>query len=107
MTVNYFTETEIEALVASLRPQRCPWELVVLDNGSTETGKRRLTQLAATAANIRHHDCGQNLGYFGAAHRYISGVSADSLPEWLVLTNPDVVFDEDFLERLHEVDADV
>src|SRR6476646_10674246 len=107
VNVNYHTEADREGLIASLVRQSVPWKLVILDNGSSPAGELRLARAVADNPAVRRRDCGGNLGYYGAAHSFVSGLrcesGADCLPEWLIVTNPDVILADDFIERLTEV----
>jgi GT2 family glycosyltransferase len=111
ITVNYHTETEVETLIGSLVWQAVPWELVILDNGSTRAGRLILDRATAANPAVRYRDCGSNLGYFGAADFFVRCLTRNlpnrGMPDWLILTNPDVAWADDFLERLVAVDADV
>lgn len=106
VTVNYHTEAHIERLVESLREQTRPWRLAILDNGSEPVARDRLRRLAEDPA-IEYRPTGSNLGYFGAVFEYVSVLRGGALPEWLVISNPDIVLEPDFVSVLVDVDADV
>ncbi len=111
VTVNYHTEKEIEALIASLTRQSLAWELQILDNGSTPAGQECLEHAVAAHPAVSRHDSGANLGYFGAVNAFLRYAKArpgtDGPPEWLIVTNPDVVLADDFLVELTRTSAEV
>jgi GT2 family glycosyltransferase len=107
VTVNYHTETDVQALVRSLERQSAPWRLVVADNGSDAEGASLIADLAGRHDNVRIWGTGRNLGYFGAAAAVIRDIGEQRLPDWVVVSNPDITLAEDFVERLTRVDADV
>ncbi|HEY5882131.1 MAG TPA: glycosyltransferase family 2 protein [Nakamurella sp.] len=68
--------------------------VVLADNGSTDG----TVEVAAERAGVRLVRTGGNLGYGGAAN---VGVRAlDSAVDWVVITNPDIVFAPQAIDRL-------
>lgn len=84
--VHYQTPELAALAVAALRRELASGsldgELILVDNGSDEEGKRRLAALP-----VRYVDAGENLGYAGGVNLGVAQTSA----EWLLVMNPDVL----------------
>lgn len=86
----------LEAVAADCAASGLTWEAVVVDNGSTETG--RTVWAEALAAGARRLDPGRNLGYAGG----INHGAAATTGRWIVSMNPDVRVRPGCLGRLVE-----
>ncbi len=84
--VHYRTPDLAAAAVAALRREMAAdtleGELILVDNGSDDAGKRRLAALP-----VRYLDAGENLGYAAGVNLGVSQTRA----EWLLVMNPDVL----------------
>lgn len=95
--VNFRKPTETEHFVASAREQTlaAPMEVIVVDN-SPEPAVFNGSPLVRTFVS------GKNLGYFGGAAAALGEyLSEHPLPDWVIVSNPDVFFpNRDVLQRL-------
>jgi hypothetical protein len=84
--VHYRTPALAAEAVAALRRELAAdsldAELILVDNGNDDAGKRRLAALP-----VRYVDAGENLGYAGGVNLGVAQTSA----EWLMVMNPDVL----------------
>lgn len=107
IVVNYHCESHVVGLHRSLTAQDSDrWRLVVVDNGSDEQGAALLADVGGQPG-VEVLDPGGNLGYLGAVQHAV-----DVLPDtcraadWLVVSNPDIRFDDPgFLRGLESWDA--
>lgn len=97
--VSYHGSPDLPALLASLRAGGGDWRLVVVDNADDDREREAVRAAAAGDARVRVVDAGGNLGYLGGARRGLREVDPDAT-RWLVVTNTDVRFAPDFVERL-------
>jgi len=109
ITVHYKASDGISALLASLqRLERfSSVDVIVVDNASGETELAALRDVLSRYPNVRLIESGANLGYFGAARfafdRYLE---AHSLPDWVIVSNHDVVIQDDtFFVKLFSCNA--
>lgn len=93
VVVTYFSGGSLEAFLDSLEHAAAgPVEVVVSDNGSADGAP----QAAAGRPGVTLLENGANLGYGRAANAGARGAAA----EWLVVANPDVVWDPGSLDVL-------
>ena len=102
--VNFHCEEDIRRFVAETLDQRGSDRLrvVVVDNGSDEAIDPPLASLADQDFRVSVLSPGANLGYYGGAawglQKYMETMT---LPEWIVVSNPDIQFSGgDFFECL-------
>ena len=81
---------------------------LIVDNDSNDDSLSSLRCASAGFANVELLASPQNEGYFGAARRALRCyLEAHSLPDWVVVCNNDIVFDDPtFLSQLLERDPD-
>ena len=97
--VNYRKPVETQFFVSSAREQtlNAPMEVIVVDNSPQPTviEENPLVKVFAT---------GKNMGYFGGAAAALADYLKDHLlPEWVIVSNPDVFFPtRDVLQRLFD-----
>ena len=72
----------VAALERELETNAIDGDMVLVDNGSDEAGKRQLAALP-----VRYLDAGQNLGYAAGVNLGVAQTTA----EWLLVMNPDVL----------------
>lgn len=76
----------------------------ILDNSESQEDKDRLGQLT-TSRNLSVVTPPRNLGFYGGANFGLAAyLGSAPLPDWVVVSNPDIAFpDDDFLTNLLEV----
>jgi N-acetylglucosaminyl-diphospho-decaprenol L-rhamnosyltransferase len=93
VVVTYSPGAALEAFLASLPAATgSPVEVVLADNGSDDGAPQR----AAATHDVDVVPTGRNLGYGAAANLGAAGATG----EWLVVANPDVVWDAGALDEL-------
>ena len=93
VTVTYCPGRTLESFLDTLdKATRQPYEVVLADNGSTDGAPER----AAGRPGVRLVATGGNLGYGRAAN---AGVAQTAAP-FVLVANPDVVFEPDALDTL-------
>ncbi len=102
--VNFHCEDDIRRFVAETLDQRGSDRLriVVVDNGSDEATDPPLIAIGEHDFRVSILSTGANLGYYGGAawglQKYLETMS---IPEWIVVSNPDIQFlAGDFFDRL-------
>jgi GT2 family glycosyltransferase len=80
------------------------FHVIVVENGSGDGSVQQLRPLVAGCTNVELLESPQNRGYFGAAQWALAAhLAHHSLPDWVIVCNNDVVFDDpQFLRRLFE-----
>jgi N-acetylglucosaminyl-diphospho-decaprenol L-rhamnosyltransferase len=94
--VSYRSGPQIEALLASTGGTVAHLTITVANNA---TGDDLTTYLAAHPS-VRVREMGSNLGYGSAINRVVTE-SAD--PEWVLIVNPDVIFEPGSIDELLRV----
>ncbi|MGD9991161.1 glycosyltransferase family 2 protein, partial [Pseudonocardia sp.] len=105
--VNYHSERHCSELYDTLLTQNDPaWELVIVDNGSGDD--RALLDELAARERVRVVRPDNNLGYFNGAQFGVDDLRVGpAAPEWIVVCNPDIRFDDaGFVAHLRRRDAD-
>jgi GT2 family glycosyltransferase len=101
--VNYRKPTETRHFVTSALEQTLNSSLhvVVVDN-SPSAGEAGVRESALSDPRVKAIATGENLGYFGgAAVALADHLKSHPLPDWVIVSNPDVYFsDRDVLQRL-------
>jgi len=102
--VNFYCEEDIRRFVIETLDQseRDRLQVVVVDNGSNEATDPPLAALTNRDPRVSVLATEANLGYYGGAawglQKYLE---ARALPEWIVVSNPDIQFPGgDFFQRL-------
>ncbi|MGV1034584.1 MAG: glycosyltransferase family 2 protein [Microbacteriaceae bacterium] len=97
LLVSYGSGDEIAACLTSLKNSTVqPKRVLVADNLGDEALAK---QLKPWAKQIELHTYPDNPGYGGAINRLMRTVPSGEV-DWLLVVNPDVVFEPDALERL-------
>ena len=96
--VTYNCKDNIDACVRSIFSSdfRCPFQVHIWDNASTDGTRQRLRLLKAEFSDIVIFESGRNLG-FGKA---INQVCLHLNKEWVLLLNPDCVLHQHTLTKL-------
>jgi GT2 family glycosyltransferase len=109
--VNYLKPGETQRFVVSALDQalHASLRLAVVDN-SPSLGAGAMPEPLSSDPRVRAITPGKNLGYFGGAGAALSDhLKTHSMPEWVIVSNPDVYFpDRNVLQRLsdsHQGDA--
>jgi GT2 family glycosyltransferase len=101
--VNYRKPIETQHFVATALEQtlNSPLRLVVVDNSPFPDGGG-VPESVQSDPHVKAIATGKNLGYFGGAAAALADhLKSRSLPEWVIVSNPDVYFpDRDVLQRL-------
>jgi GT2 family glycosyltransferase len=101
--VNYRKPTETQHFVATALEQtlNASLRLVVVDN-SPSTDEGCLPESVQSDPHVKAIATGKNLGYFGGAAAALADhLKSHPLPDWVVVSNPDVYFsDHEVLQRL-------
>ncbi len=107
LVVNYFGAGALRRYVESLLIQDSPrWRLTVVDNSDCPNEWRALQAISALDPRIGICRSPANLGYFGAAHWWIS-TERRAPSTWTVVSNVDLdLHDETFVSRLSQLDGD-
>ena len=96
VVVNWNGGALVEECLEALRAQTWrDFEVIVIDNGSTDDSPRRISELFPECRLIR---LDRNIGFAAANNR----AAAASKGQWLVLLNNDAFARPDWLEKLHE-----
>lgn len=82
-----------ERTVASLYRTKCPFNLVLYDNGSSDGTERRVAALGGTCNSTANHTIGHGV-------RSAVELALGHEPDLLVLSADDYEYHEDWLERL-------
>ncbi len=96
VTVNYKTKAYIETMLASLFAHNtdCTFEVFVIENASGDD----LSGLARQYPSVRFITSEKNLGFAGGCNLGIREAAGD----FILLVNPDIVFDDDAVCRIEE-----
>jgi N-acetylglucosaminyl-diphospho-decaprenol L-rhamnosyltransferase len=100
LSVSYGSETELEVMMGSLPRAASSPVLVVIADNLPDVG--RATEVAANGGAV-YLPMRSNLGYGGAINAAVR-----ELPEgieWVVITNPDIVFHAGSIDRMVEIAA--
>ena len=101
--VNYRKPAETQHFVASalLQTMNSALRLTVVDN-SPAPNEKSMPESAQRNPNVKTIATGKNLGYFGGAAAALADhLKAHALPDWVIVSNPDVSFaDHEVLQRL-------
>jgi GT2 family glycosyltransferase len=104
--VNYRKPTETQQFVATALQQKLhpSLQLIIVDN-SPSPDKGGVPDSVRNDPRVKSIATGKNLGYFGGAAAALSDhLKSHPLPDWVIVSNPDVYFsDHDVLQRLCEV----
>ena len=93
IVVNYNSAQASAQLLVDLLQQdtsNCALTVVVADNGPCRPGLAALRQAYRDNPSVRFEDMTANLGYFGAAHSALEAVWKGGLPDWIIISNPDI-----------------
>jgi GT2 family glycosyltransferase len=103
--VNYLKPGETRRFVVSALDQalRSSLRLAVVDN-SPPPGATAMPESLTSDPRVRAIAPGENLGYFGGAAAALGDhLKTRSMPEWVIVSNPDVYFpDRGVLQRLFD-----
>ena len=103
--VNYLKPGETQRFVLSALDQtlKSPLRLAVVDN-SPPPGAGGMSDSIKKDPRVRAIASGKNLGYFGGAAAALSDhLKTHPMPEWVIVSNPDVYFpDRGVLQRLFD-----
>lgn len=100
VSVSYRSEVELEAMLGSLPTAVAAPVLVVVADNLPEVDGTRDVVLRAGGTYVPMR---ANLGYGGAINEVVRGLPEDI--EWVVITNPDVVFHQGAIDRMLETGA--
>ncbi|TMD73816.1 MAG: glycosyltransferase family 2 protein [Chloroflexi bacterium] len=104
--VNYRKPVETARFVSSAREQtlNSALHVIVVDN-SPPDGEGGVPEAVRDDPHVTTIAPGKNLGYFGGAAVALSGyLKSNALPDWVIVSNPDVYFpDHDVLHRLCDI----
>jgi GT2 family glycosyltransferase len=104
--VNFRKPVETARFVSSAREQtlKSPLRVIVVDN-SPFPGEGGVPEAVKNDSHVTAIAPGKNLGYFGgAAVALAEYLKSNSLPDWVVVSNPDVYFpDHDVLQHLCDI----
>ncbi|WP_139416730.1 glycosyltransferase family 2 protein [Agromyces laixinhei] len=98
VSVSYRSEAELESMLRSLPSAASVAPLVVVADNLPAAGH---TKQVVTAAGARYVPMTSNLGYGGAINEAVRGLPPEI--EWVMITNPDVVFHAGAIDRMIEV----
>jgi GT2 family glycosyltransferase len=82
-------------------------KLILADNSEISPDSNFITLLKSTKLNIDYFKIWKNLGYFGGAKlSFDNYIKSNSLPQWVIISNVDIEFDDEkffkFLEKLND-----
>lgn len=97
VSVSYDSASELEAMLGSLTTATSAPLLIVVADNLPGTGR---TREVVTAAGGVYRPMRSNLGYGGAINEVVRDLPAGV--EWVMITNPDVVFHPGAIDRLVE-----
>jgi GT2 family glycosyltransferase len=104
--VNYLKPAETQRFVSTVLDQALSssLRLAVVDN-SPSPGAGGVLESLKSEPRVRAIATGKNLGYFGGAAAALGDhLKTHSMPEWVIVSNPDVYFpDRNVLQRLCDV----
>ena len=100
VSVSYGSEAELEAMLGSLPAAASRPLLVVVADNLPEVGRTREVVAAAGGTYVPMRS---NLGYGGAINEVVRGLPSEI--EWVMITNPDVVFHPGAIDRMVETGA--
>ena len=100
VSVSYGSEAELEAMLGSLPAAASAPLLVVVADNLPGVGS---TREVVTAASASYAPMRSNLGYGGAINEAVRGLPPEI--EWVMITNPDVVFHPNAIDRMVETGA--
>lgn len=106
--VNYFSATDVRKFVASfLRAKNSEnVGIVIVDNSCDEREFNRLRDIAKVSpGKIRALNAGKNLGYFGASQFALDDIQKNGMPDYVIISNPDIALAEDFFNQLENVNS--
>jgi GT2 family glycosyltransferase len=99
--VNYFTEADVHRQLLPFRDAGV--RFVVVDNGSRD---QSILESLHAWSNVRVFSTGSNLGYlnggFFGLERYLE---QESIPRWILVSNPDITFSPSLFARLPLIDS--
>lgn len=102
--VSYNGSKDLDAYLESLQFNSfTDWRLVVVNNSLSALEADKIDDIVAHDSRAIHIRAPKNLGYFGGA-RYALRSLDKSVPEWILVTNTDLVFDRHFLLSISEKD---
>jgi len=93
LVVSFNSAASLAECLACLRAQTVPVSLVCVDNGSVDGSAEIISRLWPQATLLRNAG---NLGFAAAVNQ---GLALGTAP-WVLLVNPDVVLEPDYVERL-------
>lgn len=100
VTVAYNPGEEIERLLTSLpAATHLPMRIVIADNGGATPQQTATLHARAKAHGAEIVGDGSNLGYGAGANLAAAGLTED----WILIVNPDIVFEPGSLDRLIDV----
>ena len=103
--VNFRKPAETQRFVATALEQtlNSSLRLVVVEN-SPSSDEGGVPESAQTNPQVKAFATGKNLGYFGGAAAALADhLKSHPMPEWVVVSNPDVYFsDHEVLQRLRD-----
>lgn len=100
VSVSYGSEDELEAMLGSLPAAAAGPLLVVVADNLPGVGRTREVVAAAGGTYV---PMPSNLGYGGAINEAVRGLPSEI--EWVMITNPDVVFHPGAIDRMVETGA--
>ena len=102
VSVSYGSEAELEAMLGSLPAAASRPLLVVVADNLPEVGRTREVVAAAGGSYVPMRS---NLGYGGAINEVVRGLPSEI--EWVMITNPDVVFHPGSIDRMLAAQHDI
>lgn len=98
--VNYFTTDPMRGMFASLTAQDDPdWRLLVVDNTGSPAEAVTIAKIIAGEPRASLVRSPENVGYLNAIPVALAEADLAS-DDWVVLCNPDIVFDPTFMSTL-------
>ena len=98
ITINFDTGGFLAAAARSVLSSTVPFELLVVDNASTDDSLHRMQAAVGGDPRVRVFENGANLGFARANNQAL----AEAHGEWLLLLNPDCTIQPDTIARMQE-----
>lgn len=106
VAVNYnsadFTKYYIESIQAIKKTIEEHVEVVIVDNNSNSSDKRKLALLEEEKSNVKIIWSQENLGYFRGLNKGIESIEKDS-DSVLIVGNNDLTFEDDFIYKFLKI----
>jgi len=90
---------DVADLISSVRRQTSsPWEIIIVDDGSSEASRRQIQNMSAADPRIRYIGGEENAGYTRAVNLGLQS----SVSDLVVLMNSDVIVGSEWLTKLFD-----